>query len=98
MLYISCPIVKGMRYATVAPNLFSLTVWQYIATYTRRRSREPDRNDVVLEIDDVRNGILLNPMAHHTLGKDIAFLMVRNALILLNRSLMARISRHLTLP
>ncbi|KAN0092517.1 hypothetical protein V8E55_003301 [Tylopilus felleus] len=51
---------------------------EYIDTYTHRRSRDPDGNDIVSEIDDVRNGILLNAIAHRTLGKDIAFLMTPN--------------------
>lgn len=97
-LHISCPIAKGMRYAAVALNLFSLTVWQYIETYTQRRSRDPAENDIVYKIDNVRNGILLNPVAHRNFGTNIAFLIVRNALMLLDRSLMALTSRHLTLP
>ncbi len=82
----------------VAQPLFSLTVWQYIETYTQHRSRDPAGDDIVREIDDIRNGILLNVIAHRQFGKRFAFLMVRNALMLLKWSLMALISRHLTLP
>ena len=49
---------------------------QCIEQYTRHRSRDLMENDVVTDIDDVRNGILLNPVAHHTFGKDFAFLIV----------------------
>jgi HNH endonuclease len=82
----------------VALPLFSPTVWQYIETYTQHHSRDSARDDVVREIDNVRNGTLLNPVAHRQFGNRIAFLMVHNALMLLKRSLMALISRHLTLP
>ncbi len=82
----------------VALPLFSLTVWQYIETYTQHRSRDPARGDLVREIDDIRNGMLLNPIAHRQFGKRIAFLVVRDALMLLKWSLMALISRHLILP
>ncbi len=80
----------------VALPLFSLTVWQYIEIYTQHRSRDPAGDDIVREIDDIRNGILLNVIAHRQFGKRFAFLMVRNALMLLKWSLMALISRHLT--
>ena len=97
-LHTSCPIAKGIRYATVALCVFLLTVWQYIETYTLHCSRDAANNDIVREIDDVRNGILLHQSAHRTLGKHIAFLVVRSALMLFDRSLVALISRHLTLP
>ncbi|KAN0097128.1 hypothetical protein V8E55_001574 [Tylopilus felleus] len=51
---------------------------EYIDNYTHRRSRDTDGNDIVSEIDDVRNGILLNKVAHPNLGKNIAFLMTPN--------------------
>jgi hypothetical protein len=60
----------------VALPLFSLTVWQYIETYTQHCSRDPARDDIVREIDNIRNGILLNKLAHYQLGNHIAFLMV----------------------
>ena len=97
-LHISCPIAKGMRYVTVAHNLFSLTAWQYIEAYTRRRSRYPAWSGIVFKIDDIRSGILLNKITDVTFSENVAFLTVRNALMLLDRSLMALISRHLTLP
>ena len=52
---------------------------QYIATYTRRRSRDPTQQDVVQDIDSVRNGLFLNKSLHAALGaQDFAFLIVRN--------------------
>jgi hypothetical protein len=44
----------------VALPLFSLTLWQYIETYTQHRSRDPARDDIVRKIDNIRNGTLLN--------------------------------------
>ena len=90
-------MAKGMRYATIALNLFPLTVRQYIETCTRRRSRDPAENDLVYKIDDVRNGILLNAISHRNSGRNVAFLIVRHASMLLDQSLML-ISRHPTLP
>ena len=49
---------------------------QYILNYTQHRSREPNRNDILSDIDDVRNGLFLNPLTHKALGKDVAFLKV----------------------
>ena len=49
---------------------------QYILNYTQHRSREPNRNDILSYIDDVRNGLFLNPLTHKALGKDVAFLKV----------------------
>ncbi|KAI9456922.1 hypothetical protein HD554DRAFT_2042455 [Boletus coccyginus] len=51
---------------------------EYIESYTERRSRDPAGNDIVFEIDDVRNGILLNKIAHGTFGKKFAFLITPN--------------------
>ncbi|KAG9308030.1 hypothetical protein JVU11DRAFT_12682 [Chiua virens] len=48
----------------------------YIASYTQHRSRV--ENDVVEEVDDVRNGILINSSAHKGFGKYTAFLMTPN--------------------
>ncbi|KAG9310088.1 hypothetical protein JVU11DRAFT_9697 [Chiua virens] len=48
----------------------------YIANYTRHRSRV--ENDVIEDIDDVRNGILINSTAHHSFGRHTAFLMTPN--------------------
>ena len=76
-----------MRYVTIAHNLFSLTAWQYIEAYTRHHSRYP-----------AWSGIFLNKITHITFGENVAFITVLNALMLLDRSLMALISRHLTLP
>ena len=97
-LHISCPIAKGMRYVTIAHNLFSLTAWQYIEAYTRRHSRYPAWSGIVFKIDNIRSGIFLNKITHITFGENVAFITVLNALMLLDRSLMALISRHLTLP
>ena len=49
---------------------------QYISTYTQRRSRDPTEADIVEDIDDVRNGLLLNKFTHAVLGEHIAFLKV----------------------
>lgn len=51
---------------------------QYISTLTRARSRDPDRADVIEDIDSVRNGIFLNMFPSAVLGWDVAFLRVSN--------------------
>ncbi|KAI9460008.1 hypothetical protein HD554DRAFT_2176781 [Boletus coccyginus] len=51
---------------------------EYIETYTQRRGRDPAGNDIVCQIDDVRNGILLNAIAHRHFGTNMAFLMTPN--------------------
>ncbi|KAH9971019.1 hypothetical protein BGW80DRAFT_1325168 [Lactifluus volemus] len=51
---------------------------EYIQTYTERRSRDPGGNDIIRYIDSSRNGLLLNCVAHRTLGKDLGFLMTPN--------------------
>ncbi|TFK23859.1 hypothetical protein FA15DRAFT_670067 [Coprinopsis marcescibilis] len=50
----------------------------YITTYTQRRSRDPAGEDIVLDIDSVRNGLFLNKFTHVALGSDLAFLMTPN--------------------
>ncbi|KAG6810064.1 hypothetical protein H0H92_013520 [Tricholoma furcatifolium] len=47
---------------------------EYIADYTRRRSREPTGGDIIQDIDSVRNGLLLNAFTHRSLGTNVAFL------------------------
>lgn len=71
---------------------------QYIETYTLRRSRDPDRPDHVLDIDDIRNGLFLHTILNHTLGKEVAFLVVRVICMILDGRLTADVSRPPTLP
>ncbi|KAI9457611.1 hypothetical protein BJY52DRAFT_1426644 [Lactarius psammicola] len=47
---------------------------EYISTLTRRRGRDDNGDDIVTDIDSVRNGIFLNKMAHGLLGTQLAFL------------------------
>ncbi|KZP11462.1 hypothetical protein FIBSPDRAFT_871378, partial [Athelia psychrophila] len=51
---------------------------EYIETYTKRRSRDPDEEDIIREIDNTRNGLFLNKSAHPALGRDLAFLVTPN--------------------
>ncbi|KAF8880335.1 hypothetical protein CPB84DRAFT_1687646 [Gymnopilus junonius] len=51
---------------------------EYISLYTERRSRDPAGDDIVREIDSIRNGILLNAITHRVLGKNVAFLPMPN--------------------
>ncbi|KAF8959530.1 hypothetical protein BDZ97DRAFT_1390100 [Flammula alnicola] len=50
----------------------------YISTYTRGRSRSSTGDDIIQDIDSIRNGLFLNKYSHTALGKDIAFLMTPN--------------------
>ncbi|KAF5371991.1 hypothetical protein D9615_008140 [Tricholomella constricta] len=50
----------------------------YIATYTQRRSRSTTGDDIVQDINSVRNGLFLNGFSHKGLGKHIAFLPTPN--------------------
>ena len=75
-LHTSSPIAKGIRYVTVTLCVFLLTVWQFIDIHTRCRSRDAANNDIVGDIDNVRNGFLLHQSARRALGKYIAFLVV----------------------
>ncbi|KAG9310796.1 hypothetical protein JVU11DRAFT_8648 [Chiua virens] len=49
---------------------------EYIETYTLHRSRDPV--DVVVDIDNTRNGILVNKALHPHLGTNVAVLMTPN--------------------
>ncbi|KAK2466549.1 hypothetical protein APHAL10511_001411 [Amanita phalloides] len=51
---------------------------EYISSYTRRRSRDPTGNDIVQDIDNIRNALLLNKITHVNLGKNVAFLVTPN--------------------
>lgn len=56
----------------------SLTIAiQYIKRYTQRRSRDPSGQDYIAAIDNTRNGIFLNKIAHHNFGETFAVLLVR---------------------
>ncbi|KAF8555632.1 hypothetical protein OG21DRAFT_1410629 [Imleria badia] len=66
------------RYCDAAHLMPHSKAIRYANTYTQRRNRDPAGNDIVYRIDDVRNGILLNPIAHSSFGKNIAFLMTPN--------------------
>ncbi|KAH9021277.1 hypothetical protein EDB83DRAFT_2431646 [Lactarius deliciosus] len=48
----------------------------YISTYTRRRCRA--RDDVIEDINSIKNGVFLNVIAHGMLGNDLALLMTPN--------------------
>ncbi|PPQ85754.1 hypothetical protein CVT25_003071 [Psilocybe cyanescens] len=50
----------------------------YISIYTQRRSRDPARDDVIQDIDSIRNGLLLNKLTHLGVGEHIAFLPTPN--------------------
>ncbi|KAH9055159.1 hypothetical protein EDB83DRAFT_1111029 [Lactarius deliciosus] len=54
------------------------TPQQYISNFTRHRGRGDNEDDVITDIDDIRNGILLNKAAHGILGENLAFLMTPN--------------------
>ena len=56
-----------MRYATLT------------SIFTRRRSRDPTESDILDNISDVQNGLFLNKFTHGSLGRDVAFLVVRLA-------------------
>ncbi len=71
-----------------------------MAVHTARRSFDPGGNDIIRDINDVRNGLYLNASAltQIGLGKFIAVLVVR--LIKcdkVNWKLTASLTRHLTL-
>ncbi|KAH9027283.1 hypothetical protein EDB84DRAFT_1608777 [Lactarius hengduanensis] len=51
---------------------------KYILNFTRHCERGDKGDDIITDIDSVRNGILLNKVAHRTLGKNLAFLMTPN--------------------
>ncbi|TFK17470.1 hypothetical protein FA15DRAFT_577254, partial [Coprinopsis marcescibilis] len=50
----------------------------YITTFTQRRSRDPNGEDIVRDIDNIRNGLFLNKYTHAVLGTDVAFLATPN--------------------
>ncbi|KAH8979302.1 hypothetical protein EDB92DRAFT_1905120, partial [Lactarius akahatsu] len=56
-----------------------------ISTYTQRCSRA--RGDITEDINDIRNGVFLNKVAHVMLGNDLALLMVYSACIMPNQSI-----------
>ena len=61
----------------VTISLLTSHWWQYIKTFTTRRRRLGDSDSsIVTSIDDVRNGLLVHPTIHRTLGRSIAFLKV----------------------
>jgi hypothetical protein len=52
--------------------------WQYIETLSTHRRRDSSSDDdIVLHIDDVRNGVFLGSNLHQVLGQHLAFLKVR---------------------
>ncbi|KAF8901841.1 hypothetical protein CPB84DRAFT_906918 [Gymnopilus junonius] len=51
---------------------------QYITMYTRRRSRSPNADDIVTDIDSCKNAILLSKSLHTEIGKTVGFLPVPN--------------------
>ncbi|KAF5371989.1 hypothetical protein D9615_008142 [Tricholomella constricta] len=50
----------------------------YISTYTQRRSRSTAGDDIVQDINSVRNGLFINGFSHKGLGKHLAFLPTPN--------------------
>lgn len=53
--------------------------WQYIETLSTHRRRDSDDDDIVLHIDDVRNGVILGSNLHRVLGQDFAILKVASS-------------------
>ena len=51
---------------------------QYIEMFSMHRRRDPcgDDNDILRDIDDVRNGLFLTACLHRVLGISLAFLKV----------------------
>lgn len=81
--------------------LTSLSSWKwrrYILNYTQHRSRGPERNDILSEINSVRNGLFLNPFTHKLLGTDVAFLKVCDDCMMPNQGLITPMIRPPTLP
>jgi HNH endonuclease len=74
---------KSDSVCILAPPLLSSVRGNYCdcgsiyKTYTECRSRDPHENDIVTEIDSVRNGLYLHGSVHKCLGKKVAFLKVR---------------------
>ncbi|TFK17474.1 hypothetical protein FA15DRAFT_710758 [Coprinopsis marcescibilis] len=50
----------------------------YITMYTQRHSRDPNGEDIVRDIDNIRNGLFLNKYTHAVLGTNVAFLVTPN--------------------
>ncbi|KAH9026847.1 hypothetical protein EDB85DRAFT_159729 [Lactarius pseudohatsudake] len=64
---------------------------KYILNFTRHCERGDKGDDIITDIDSIRNGILLNKVAHRTLGKNLAFLMVCGACMIPHQSLIVSI-------
>lgn len=64
---------------------------QYISDFTRRRSRDPTRADIIEDIDSIRNGLFLNRIAQQLLGAELAFLRVRAARMIIDTSTFNRV-------
>jgi hypothetical protein len=99
----SYPTVRATRYATSlslshTPSLSSWKRRQYILNYTQHRSREPGGNDILSDINSVRNGLFLNNFSHIALGVYVAFLKVCDGCMTPNQSLMASMTRPPTSP
>ncbi|KAG9317930.1 hypothetical protein JVU11DRAFT_2163 [Chiua virens] len=71
-------VLTGMLTVEAAHLLRHSKGDDYIAQYTSRQSRDRAGTDLVNEIDSVRNGILLNRIAHPNFGKHFAFLVTPN--------------------
>lgn len=94
------PTARAIRYATLTLKLSLLTIAMaevHCDLYSAPQSRSTG-NDIIQDIDSVRNGLFLNTFTHRALGTDVAFLIVRLAFMRLDWSLMAPISRRPTLP
>ncbi|KAH9026965.1 hypothetical protein EDB84DRAFT_1589110 [Lactarius hengduanensis] len=68
----------GMTYCDAVHLIPHSKSDEYISNFTRRRGRGDNKDDVITDIDDVRNGILLNKAAQGILGQNLAFLMTPN--------------------
>ena len=59
-------------------DCYTLTLVQkYIEALTKGRSRDGDGDGVIYDIDDIRNGLFVNVLAHRHLGRNVAILKVR---------------------
>ncbi len=77
MLCTFFPTARATRYETPLhyPRLQSYQ-WLYIERFTTHRHRDSSGDDIVQDIDDVRNGLFLNAGLHRVLGNDFALLKV----------------------
>jgi hypothetical protein len=71
---------RVMRYESPVRHYTHLRYlrWQYIEAFSTHRRRDSNGDDdIARDIDDVRNGVLLESGLRRVLGKHLAFLKVR---------------------